>query len=76
MSYSLEHFFRIYNDAEGVCLQVRPHPDLPDAALELSSCASKESKAFYGEFSVTLMPRQAHLLAEALRLAADRIPEK
>lgn len=76
MSHTLETLYRVYDDGEGVCLEVRPHPDLPDAILELHSRATAPSKEFYGELSISLVPSQARLLAKALNAVADSLEKK
>lgn len=73
MSYSLETIYRVYDDKEGVFIEVKPHPDCPDTAIELRSTGSVASKEFYGEFSVSLTAAHARLLAKALELLAEKM---
>lgn len=76
MSHSLETLYRVYDDGEGVCLEVRPHPDFPEGTIELHSNSNPGSKEFYGLLSLTLVPAQARLLAKALNAVADHLGQK
>lgn len=73
MSYTLEALYRVYDDVEGVCIGIRPHPDLPDALVELHTRSTPACKEFYGEVSLSLTSVQARLTAEALIRSADKI---
>lgn len=76
MSHSLETLYRVYDDGEGVCLEVRPHPDFPEGTIEVHSNANQGSKEFYGPLSICLVPSQARLLAKALNAVADSLEQK
>lgn len=67
--HSLETFHRIYDDREGVCLQVGPDTDGLD--LVQLGTPNKESVEHYGEVRLVMLPEQARLVAKALILAAD-----
>lgn len=76
MSYTLEKFYRIYDDGEGVCIEVRPHPDLPESLIELNTRSNQASKEFYGDVSLTLTDKQAGFLGAALIEISKTMQEK
>lgn len=74
MSYSVEKVMRVYDDKEGVYIEVRQHPDAPDAFLEIHTCGSKESTDWYGDNRINLHSREHALaLAKAITEMADMI---
>ena len=68
-SHSLETLRRVYDDREGVCLEIGPDSDSLDL-VEMRT-PNKESVAYYGEVRLTFLPAQARLVAKALMMAAD-----
>jgi hypothetical protein len=64
MGYSLEPCFKLYDDSEGVLLEVGVNPDFPD--IILLHTPNKESKEFYGDVRLSLSKEQASYLADAL----------
>lgn len=65
MSYTLEKHLRIYNDKEGVFVQVRPNPDVPEDLIQIETI-DKASQEWYGNFRFSLSKQEAKLLAQAL----------
>lgn len=46
--FSVEKLLRVYNDQEGVFLEVRNNPDFPESGIEVVT-TSKESVEWYGK---------------------------
>ena len=65
MSFTLEKHLRIYNDKEGVFIQIRPSPDVPGELL-LVETVDKKSQEWYGKCCVIISKEEAKLLAKAL----------
>ena len=65
MSFTLEKHFRVYNDKEGVFVQVRPNPDAPGDLIQIET-VNQASQEWYGEFHFSLTKEEAKLLAQAL----------
>jgi hypothetical protein len=73
--FSMDHIYRVYDENEGVCVEVRPYPDAPQSSLELCTVDGK-SQEWYGKVSLVLFPTQAKLLAKALLKAAEALDQK
>lgn len=69
-NFSMESTYNVYDDHNGVRMQVRSFPDAPDSAMELHT-GGAESEQFYGKNSLVLDAPQARLLAQALIRKAD-----
>lgn len=67
--YELDAVYQVWDTREGICLEVRPHPEGGNA-LELHT-PDKKSKEWYGDISLTLSKRQAITLAGALLKSAE-----
>lgn len=65
MSFTLEKHLRIYNDKEGVFIQIRPSPDVPEELLQVET-VDKKSQEWYGKCCVSISKEEAKLLAKAL----------
>lgn len=65
MSFTLEKHMRLYNDKEGVFIQIRPHPESPNDSIEIST-TTEDSQQWYGKFHFSLSKEEAKLLAKAL----------
>ena len=66
MNYSLEMKFEIFDDNEGVSIQIRQYPDLPDQLIEIHTTHNKKSQEFYGKQSLVLSQQQVNYLIESL----------
>lgn len=64
--YSMEMKIEIFDDAEGVSIQVRQWPDMPDDLIEIHTSHNKKSEDYYGKQSITLCHDQVRMLIEAL----------
>lgn len=71
MSYTLEMKFEIFDDNEGVSIQIRQWPDGPDELIEIHTNHTKQSQEFYGKQSIVLSHRQVDLLIESLQKIKD-----
>lgn len=65
MSFTLEKHLRVYNDKEGVFIQVRPNPNAPEDLIQIET-VDRTSQEWYGEFHFILNKEEAKLLAQAL----------
>lgn len=65
MSYTTEIIRRIYDDKEGVCLEVRPSPDNPDDYIEVHTPDAK-SRDYHGVIRFSLPKTMAMKLGQAL----------
>lgn len=74
MKASIEVLRRVYDDAEGVFIEVGLHPDSPDWVC-IDTSADAKSKEWYGANNLPLPKAQARLLAKALLAACDDVPE-
>lgn len=70
MSFTLEKHLRVYNDKEGVFIQVRPNPDAPEDLIQIET-VDQTSQEWYGEFHFSLTKDEARLLAQALIEMSD-----
>jgi len=66
MTASVEVIRRVFDDNESAFLEIGPHPDYPDAALELRTGGDQTSKDWFGEQSFSLSPDFAIALGLAL----------
>jgi hypothetical protein len=71
MKFSTEVVRKVYDDEDGVYIQVGPDGDGLDL-VELR-VSDEESKKYYGDVRITLYPAQARLLADALLACADEM---
>lgn len=64
MGFSIERFSRIYDDEDGVYIQVWPDAGGLDCVEVMPG--DSESRKHYGDIRLTLIPAQAILLGQAL----------
>lgn len=64
---------RIYNNKEGVCLEVGPDADIGE--LVQISTPNGKSAEFFGKTRLVMEPRMAKALAKALIECADELEE-
>lgn len=70
MTFSLETVRRVFDDSDGVYLEVGPDPD----GLGLVQVSTvRESAEHYGTIRLVLLPEQARLLAAALNASASEM---
>lgn len=74
MKHSLEVFRRVYDDEDGVSLQIGPSPDNPNW-IELRA-VDVESRKYYGDIRLAMPPQMARLIGEALIATTNEILEK
>ena len=65
--YSTEILRRVYDDTEGVCIQIGPDAD--GLGIEIST-PTKESAEFYGQIRFCIEREMARQIGEALIAAA------
>ena len=70
MSHSTEILRRVYDDTEGVCVEVRPCPDNPDEYIEIHTPTGK-SQEYYGAFRISLPKEMVRQLGAALIASAS-----
>jgi hypothetical protein len=70
MRYSMETVRRIYDDEEGVYLQVGSCQDGNPGVVALCTSDTKSAE-WYGRFYLGINPEQARLLAVAILARAD-----
>lgn len=74
MKYEIDRCFRVIDVAEGVVLEVIPHPDNPKGSLMLRSGRDGQSKEYYGNVEITFADLEhARVVAKAIIEAADAI---
>ncbi len=74
MTTSLEKVMRVWEDKEGVYLEVRQNPDLPDDSLEIHTNGVAENEAWFGKISLSLYSKEQVLaLVEALTEMAKQL---
>ena len=66
-NYSLEMKLEIYDDNEGVSIQIRQWPESPVNLIEIHTTHNKQSQDYYGKQSLTLSHKQVDLLIESLQ---------
>lgn len=64
-TFTKEHLVRVYDDKEGVCLQVCPNPEAPDFGVAILTIDPK-SENWYGATRLCVKPNEALALAAAL----------
>lgn len=64
--YSLETRRRVYDDAEGSSIEVRPSPDNPDDFIEITTTHDPVSEKHWGEVRLAMPKAMALLLGQAL----------
>lgn len=75
MSYSVEKVMRVYDDKEGVYIEVRQNPDASDSSLEIHTVGNQTCIDWYGEQRIMLNSREHALaLARAITEMAEMIP--
>lgn len=70
-NYSLEMKLDIYDDNEGVSIQVRQWPEFPIDLIEIHTTHNKDSEKYYGKNSLVLSHAQVDLLIESLQKIKD-----
>lgn len=74
MSYTLEKLMRIYDDTEGVYLEVRQNPDFPDSGLEIHTNDDAGNERWFGKISLPLNSKEQVLkLSQALTEMAEQL---
>lgn len=67
MSFTIEKILRVYDDSEGVYLEIRPNPDFPEHGLEIHTNNVKVNEEWYGKLSLCINSKeQALALSRAL----------
>jgi hypothetical protein len=69
MTASVEILRRVYDDEEGVFIEVHPSPDVPDAMIEVSTLGDKKSEEWFGKVLFSMSPDFA--IALGLTLVAS-----
>lgn len=71
--FTVEKVLRVFNDKEGVFLEVRNNPDFPDSGIQIVT-TDKESHEWYGEQCLCLnSSEEAKALAKAILEMAETI---
>ncbi len=74
MTFSVEKILRVYDDSEGVYLEIRNNPDYPETGIEIHTNNNKENEAWYGKVNLPINSKeQALALANALFEMAETI---
>ena len=74
MAFTLEKIMRVYDDEEGVYLQIRQNPDFPDSGIEIHTDGVKANEDWFGKVSLCLNSKeQAVKLAQAILEMAEQI---
>jgi hypothetical protein len=68
--YSIERFYRVFEDGEGTCIEVGPDADGLDC-VQVST--SGESTKHYGELRLILSPEHARKLGQAMINSAEDV---
>lgn len=75
-TFSLEKVMRVYDDSEGVYIEVSQNPDFPDSGIMITTNQNKESKMYYGDNNILLNDKdQVIKLAHALLEMAEQIKD-
>ena len=74
MAYSIDMACRVFDDSEGVYLEVRNHAENADY-IEIHT-PDKQSKEYYGDLSIVMPKEQALHLIKALQTVIDFDPIK
>lgn len=64
---------RVWVENENAHLEIRPFPDAPDTALEVTTSSHDGSKHWFGDVSITMSPAYARELGKALIAAANEM---
>lgn len=67
---------RVWVENEDAHLEIRPFPDAPDTALEITTASHAGSKSWFGDICITMSPEYAKELGKALIAAADEMIAK
>lgn len=74
--FTLEKIMRVWDDKEGVFIEIRQNPDMPLSGIEIHTNGSVESKQWFGPASVTINSKdQVIKLAHALLEMAEQIKD-
>jgi hypothetical protein len=74
MSFSIEKSLRVYDDSEGVYLEIRQDPDFPESGIEIHTNSDKDNEDWYGKISLSINSKEhAHALASAILEMAEMI---
>lgn len=72
--FSKEKILRVWDDSEGVYLEIRQNPDFPEAGIEIHTNNNLKNEEWYGKISLCLNSKeQAILLANAILEMAEQI---
>jgi hypothetical protein len=66
-NYSLEMKLEIFDDNEGVSIQIRQWPEVPNNLIEIHTTHNKQSQEYYGKQSLVLTHNQVDLLIKSLQ---------
>lgn len=74
MSFSTEKSLRVYDDNEGVYLELSPNPDFPDSGFTISTANKKDNEDWYGKVDLPINSKEHALaLAKAIVEMAETI---
>lgn len=74
MAYVIEKTLRVYDDEEGVFLEIRNNPDFPEIGIEITTGDNPENEAWYGKVSLPINSKeQAVKLAKAILEMSETI---
>lgn len=66
-NHTLEMKLEIFDDNEGVSIQIRQWPEFTFDLIEIHTTHNKQSQEFYGKQSIVLSHKQVDLLIESLQ---------
>lgn len=74
MSYTLEKILRVYDDKEGVYLEIRQNPDYPEGGIQIHTNGDKINEDWFGKVNLPLNSKeQAIKLAQAILEMSEQI---
>lgn len=74
MTFTVEKILRVYDDSEGVYLEIRNNPDYPETGIEIHTNNNKENEEWYGKVNLPINSKeQALALSKALFEMAETI---
>lgn len=74
--FTLEKVMRVWDDKEGVYIEVSQNPDYPDGGIVITTDNNPENKQYYGDNNLPLNSKeQAIKLAHAILEMAEQIKE-
>ncbi len=74
MAFSIEKSLRVYDDEEGVYLEIRQNPDSPEHAIEIHTNGDKNNEDWYGKINLSINSKeQAQALAKAILEMSESI---